>query len=198
MQKFDISTVKYFTSQEITKLFSVISDKRDKALFTSIYYLGLRAVEATWLTVDDVNFNDSKILIRAAKRGKSGDQFLPKPAQKYLKAWLESREEMAYRLNIQSPALFLSRKRGALSVMQIERLFKNYCKKAKLKDESRHHPHSLRHSIAVHMADGGVPVEHVQILLRHKQIANTMIYYEITKKHEALRSAFNSAWIAKA
>jgi site-specific recombinase XerD len=82
---------------------------------------------------------------------------------------------------MQVESLFLSRKLGQLTTTQIYRLYHKYSTNAKLPEDKRH-PHTLRHSIAVHMADSGVPVERVKDHLRHRKIDSTMVYFQITSK----------------
>jgi len=192
-------TIKYLTTKEVEKLLSKIDDMRDKAIFTLMYYLGLRCTEAVNLTINDLRLEDNRIFIKAAKNGVSGEHILTKETKKVIKNYLPERENKIYKMRLDTPTLFISKKGGKLSVRQIERLFKTYCKKARIKDETKHHPHTLRHSIAVHMADSGTPVEVVQIHLRHRKIDNTMIYFQITSKirHQMQEKALAGAWVAR-
>jgi integrase len=190
-------TVKYLTPAEITKLFSKIESERDKALFGMMYYYGLRCSEASRLTLKDLRVEDMRIFIQASKNGISGEYALSKEARKLILPYLKER----LKSKSHSEALFLSKKAtlesGHLDPSQINRLYKQYAKEAKI-PEGKRHPHTLRHSIAVHMADSGVPVEHVQIHLRHRKIDSTMVYFEITSKrrHEIQLRALASSGIA--
>ena len=83
---------------------------------------------------------------------------LLKIADRLVKAYLKEREQDFY------PALFLSRKKGALARQTIDNLFRVYAPKAKLPTD-KWHAHVLRHSIAVHMADAGFQAEHVKFWL---------------------------------
>jgi integrase/recombinase XerD len=194
---FNMLTVKYLTPEEITKLFSKIKSDRDRALFGMLYYYGLRCSEASRLKLSDLRMNDGRIFIEASKNGISGEYALSKEARKILLPYIKERlKSTSY-----SEALFLSKKSvlesGHLDPSQINRLYKQYAKLAKIPEDKRH-PHTLRHSIAVHMADSGVPVEHVQIHLRHRKIDSTMVYFQITsqKRHEIQLKALASKGIA--
>jgi len=203
-------TIKYLTPTEVTKFMSKIKDKRDLALFSLMYYYGLRAIEASNLTLSDVRLEDNRIYIKAAKNGISGEYFLTKEAKKNLTIYLKIRNQKqvvssAARIHSERPmghdgadALFLSRKLGHLTTTQIRRLYYKYAEKAGL-DESKSHPHCLRHSIAVHMADSGTPVEHVQIHLRHRSIDSTMVYFQITskKRHEIQARALGGEFVVR-
>jgi site-specific recombinase XerD len=102
-------------------------------------------------------------------------------------------------MRLQTSTLFISNKGGTLTTRQIHRLFQTYCKKARIKDETKHHPHTLRHSIAVAMSNSGTPVEVVQIHLRHRKIDSTMVYFQISnqRRHEMQEQALQGAWVAR-
>jgi integrase len=191
-------TVKYLTSEEVTRFFSKIKTERDKALFGLMYYYGLRCSEASRLKVSDLRMTDGRIFIEASKNGISGEYALSKEARRLLTPYLAIRNKS----KSYSDALFLSQKSiiesGHLDTSHINRMYKAYATKAKIPMDKRH-PHTLRHSIAVHMADSGVPVEHVQIHLRHRKIDSTMVYFQITSKrrHEVQLKALSGKGIAQ-
>ena len=192
-------TIKYLTTTEVEKLLSKITDPRDKAMFGLMYFLALRCTELVNLKIEDLRLEDNRIFIRAAKSGVSGEYVLTKDCKKFIKDYLPIRDAKIKKMRLDTSILFISNKGGKLSTRQIERLFKQYCIKARIKDETKHHPHTLRHSIAVHMADSGTPVEVVQIHLRHRKIDNTMIYFQITSKrrHEMQEQALGGAFVAR-
>ena len=200
-------TIKYLSTTQVEKLLSKIDILRDKAMFTLIYLYGLRISEATGIRLSDLRLNDNRIYIRASKSGISGEQVLTKQAKKYLIPYLEERSETSRRKKIngvrtsysdRSDILFLSKKGGRLDNSQVFRLFKSYATKARIPEDKRH-AHVLRHSIAVHMAEDGVPVEYVQQHLRHRKIDNTMVYFQITnkKRHEMQLKALGGESIAR-
>lgn len=192
-------TIKYFTTPETEKFLSKIVEIRDKAMFCLMYYLGLRCTELVNLKIEDLRLEDGRIFIRAAKNGVSGEYVLPKECKKLIKDYLPIREAKIKKMRLQTSTLFISNKGGTLTTRQIHRLFQTYCKKARIKDESKHHPHTLRHSIAVAMANSGTPVEVVQIHLRHRKIDSTMVYFQISnqRRHEMQEQALAGAWVAR-
>jgi site-specific recombinase XerD len=178
-----LQTIKYLSPDEVKKLFKKIEGNRDKALFYLMYLYGLRCSEAVGLTMQDLRMNDDRVFIRASKNGISRENILDKTAKKLLSVYLKEREEILKKSKVRNEAesLFLSRKLGQLTTTQIYRLYHKYSTHAKLPEDKRH-PHTLRHSIAVHMADSGVPVERVKDHLRHRKIDSTMVYFQITSK----------------
>jgi len=188
---------KYISTEDVERLISKITDQRDKALFSLMYLYGLRCIEAVSLNISDLRMRDSRLYVHAAKHGISGEVILSAKAKRALQAYLKERTAR----NGHCDALFLSRKSktgtGRLSTAQVYRLFRKYAKKAKLPQDTWH-PHVLRHSVAVHMADSGVDVAVVKEHLRHRKIDTTMIYFQITNKarHELQAKALSGKYIA--
>ncbi|MFQ6040093.1 MAG: tyrosine-type recombinase/integrase [Candidatus Poribacteria bacterium] len=164
--------IKYLTQKEVKSLFSQIQDKRDKALFATIYRYGLRVSEATLLTLDSINWDDNRIYIRRVKNGISTERRLYDDVRRAIKAYLRVRQETG-------TALFTGRE-GDLKPNTIAKLFKKYARQAKLDNKAS--IHSLRHSCGVHSLEAGLDVREVQDLLGHRNIQNTMIYTQISDK----------------
>jgi len=141
--------IRYMTQDEVKRFFARIQDRRDRALFDMIYKYGLRVSEATLLTLQDVDFERSKIYIRRVKNGIGGERPIFRDTKRLLKAYLEVRQPTG-------SALFTGRQ-GDLSDKRIAQLFKVYARKAKL--DPKFSVHSLRHSIATHLLEAGEGVE---------------------------------------
>lgn len=190
----NIETIKYLSTNEVEKLISKIINSRDKALFSLMYLYGLRCSEVVRLKVSDIRLQDNRINILASKGGLKGEHVINPSQVKELAKYLKEREKSKSVSN----ALFLSRKNDHLSTTQVYRLFKVYAIKAKL-SKDKQHPHVLRHSIAVHMAESEVPVEHVRLHLRHREIKSTMVYFEITdpSRHRFQAKALSGEFVAK-
>jgi site-specific recombinase XerD len=193
-----LRTIKYLSPDETKRFFAKIVSTRDKALFFVMYTYGLRCLEASLLDLANLRLKDGRLYITAAKHGISGEVVLTREARRVLDAYLKERNKRP----AHTTALFVSRKsrmtNGRLSTTHIYRLFQQYARQAKLPLDKQH-PHVLRHSIAVHMADGGVPQEHVKEHLRHRKISSTDEYYEITnkKRHEFQARALASEFVVK-
>ncbi len=183
----NLKTIKYLTQEEVSRLFSKIHDKRDRAMFNVVYKYGLRASEVGLLKIDDVDLERRRIRIYRLKGGVSGEYGVFSDTARLLKAYLKTRE------NDFHSALFLSRKKNALSRKTIDDLFREYARKAKLPKDKRH-AHTLRHSIAVHMLDAGHTQEEVKDQLGHKYIQTTDVYAAISGRkrqqiHERMERA---------
>jgi integrase len=190
----NIETIKYLTTKEVETVMKKITSKRDLALFSLMYFYGLRCSEVSRLRLEDIRIGDNRINILASKNGLKGEHILNPVQVKNLVNYLKERNEVETTSN----ALFVSRKHGHLSGTHIRRLFQGYAKKAKISKDKRH-PHVLRHSIAVHMAESETPVEHVRLHLRHREIKSTMVYFEITdpSRHRFQAKALGGEFVAK-
>ena len=168
-------TIKYLTKNQVDKLFSVVSDPRDKAMLAIMYSYGLRRGEVCNILISDLDFQSNRIHIRPLKGGIEGFHYLPDTIIKLIQDYLVIRSERCKEL----PNLFISRsKLTKLAGSSIYRIFAKYAKLAELPPEL-HRPHSIRHSLAVAMISSGKSMTFVQSLLRHKSPASTAIYANI-------------------
>jgi integrase/recombinase XerC len=165
------------TRREIELLLSVPDTSteiglRDRAILEVLYSAGLRVAEICSLDTGDIDFQASELRV-VGKGDKERVTLLGKPALRAVDAYLhKSRPEMAARSS--ETALFLNRYGGRLSARSIERLVKRYALEAGL--DPNFHTHTLRHSFATHLLDGGVDLRVVQDLMGHSSPATTQIY----------------------
>jgi integrase/recombinase XerC len=160
---------------------------RDTALLLCIYSAGLRISEAASLTVDALEDG----LCGARVFGKGGREravFFSDEARQALAAWLAERSA-ALSGGIEPRALFTSRKGAPLSVAGARWIIGEYAKRAGIPKNI--HPHSLRHSFATHLMNGGCDIRVVQELLGHKNLSTTQIYTHTTI--ERLKKVYKDA-----
>jgi len=145
---------------------------RDSAILEVLYSAGLRVAEICSLNNGDIDFQASELRV-VGKGDKERVALLGRPALRAVEAYLhKSRPEMVARPS--ETALFLNRYGGRLSARSIERLVKRYALKAGL--DPNFHTHTLRHSFATHLLDGGADLRVVQDLMGHSSPATTQIY----------------------
>lgn len=152
---------------------------RDKALLETIYASGLRVSEAINMKVSDLYADEG--FIRITGKG-SKERIIPvgKTALKFIKKYInESRITLK---NAKSyDYLFLNFRGSKLSRMGILKILKKYCLEAGIKRDI--HPHTLRHSFATHLLQGGADIRIIQEMLGHSDISTTQIYTHIDKNY---------------
>ncbi|GAA0322895.1 site-specific tyrosine recombinase XerD [Actinoallomurus spadix] len=160
---------------------------RDRALLELLYGTGARISEAVGLAVDDVDLDDAVVLLR----GKGGkDRVVPvgRYAREALEAYLVRARPALGGRGQGGPALFLNARGGRLSRQSAWSTLRSAAARAGLKDVS---PHTLRHSFATHLLDGGADVRVVQELLGHASVTTTQVYTLVTV--DRLREVYASA-----
>jgi site-specific recombinase XerD len=162
----------YLTTREVDLLFEQITDLRDRALFGTMYYFGLRASEVALLLREYVNFRTRRIYIPRLKGGIPGEKVMTSDCRRLLQSYLQARRDLL-------PYLFPSRNSRPISRKRIDALFRRYATRAGLPPHKRH-SHCLRHSIATHLIDAGQTLEYVQDHLGHKSIKSTGVYAKIS------------------
>ena len=166
--------------------------RRDRAVLELLYGTGLRISELVSLDVDDVDLTGRVVLIRMGKGSKSRRVPLGREATKAISAYLtQSRPQLVAKAKQASSrgALFLNARGGRLSRQGCWKVLKGYARAAGLEDEVS--PHTLRHSFATHMLDGGADIRVVQELLGHASLATTQVYTMVSDSR--LREVYYSA-----
>ncbi len=149
---------------------------RDRALLELVYGGGLRVSEARDLNVGDVNLNAREVRV-VGKGSKQRVVLIGEAARDALGLYLgEVRPKLANHLS--ASALFLNRLGGRLSQRSIQEKVRKYAGGVGL--GSGVHTHTLRHSFATHLLEGGADLRHVQELLGHAGPATTQIYTHVT------------------
>lgn len=161
---------------------------RNRALLELLYSTGARISEAVGLDVDDIDVQSRSVLLR----GKGGKQRLVpigRPAVSALEAYLvRGRGDLARR-GKGTPAIFLNARGGRLSRQSAWQVLQDSAERAGV--TSAVSPHTLRHSFATHLLEGGADVRVVQELLGHASVTTTQIYTLVTVS--ALREVWAGA-----
>ncbi|MFC2093573.1 site-specific tyrosine recombinase XerD [Bacteroidota bacterium] len=152
---------------------------RDRAILETMYATGLRVSELINLEISNIFFDDG--FVRVIGKG-SKERIVPigRSALKYITKYInDSRQYL--RSNRSENFLFLNHRGGKLSRMAIWDIVKKYCKLARIAKEI--HPHTLRHSFATHLLEGGADIRIIQEMLGHSDISTTQIYTHIDKEY---------------
>ena len=145
-------------------------DIRDKAILELMYSSGLRVSEVSNLTLNSINKNNS---IRVLGKG-SKERVLPMTKRAYVstKKYIET-SRPKFENDKSKNYLFLGVKGGQLSDREIRRI---------VKFRTGTFPHSIRHTFATHLLEGGADLRIVQELLGHNDPSTTQIYTHVSKK----------------
>jgi site-specific recombinase XerD len=148
---------------------------RDRALFEIAYSCGLRADELVSLDQGDLDFESETV--RATGKG-SKTRVLPvgEPAQRALRRYLETARPALSGREGES-ALFVSKRGRRLSSSDVRRRLAKWVREAAV--AGRVSPHTLRHSFATHMLEGGADLRSIQELLGHSSVSTTQIYTRV-------------------
>ena len=176
---------RFLGRREVTRLMETPGDAtpvaiRDGAILEVLYSCGVRLAEIQGLNVRDVNLSQREMLVRG-KGSKERWVVFGKPAVASLTRYLgESRPLLAIGPD---PALFLNRYGKRLSRRSFELLVRRYA--ARSGARAGVHPHTLRHTFATHLLDGGADLRVIQELLGHTSPTTTQVYTHVTMR-EAL------------
>lgn len=162
--------------------------KRDQALLEVLYGTGARISEAIGLDVDDVDFESGSVLLRG-KGSKQRIVPLGSYAQEALKDYLTVARPTLLSAKGSGPAIFLNARGGRLSRQSAWTVLSKAAARAGIATDVS--PHTLRHSFATHLLDGGADVRVVQDLLGHASVTTTQIYTLVTV--EKLREIYATA-----
>jgi integrase/recombinase XerD len=160
---------------------------RDRAILELLYAAGLRVGELVALDVADIHL--SVEYVRCVGKG-SKERIVPigsaavRALQRYL---AQARPALAGRR--QTAALFVNRRGGRLTRQSVWSLLRRCARAAAIRKPI--HPHTLRHSFATHLLDGGADLRAVQEMLGHASVVTTQIYTHLTRSR--LREVYRRA-----
>ncbi|MDP9694677.1 UNVERIFIED_ORG: integrase/recombinase XerD [Arthrobacter globiformis] len=189
---------KAITVDEVTRILEAAGTDtatglRDRALLEFLYSTGARISEAVGLDVDDLSVaaaESGPAIVRLFGKG-SKERLVPLGsfAARALEAYLVRGRPLLAGKGKGTPALFLNARGGRISRQSAWTILKAAADKAQItKDVS---PHTLRHSFATHLLEGGADVRVVQELLGHASVTTTQVYTLVTA--DTLREVYAAA-----
>ena len=150
---------------------------RDRAMLETLYGAGLRVSELVGLNVDSVNLGVG--FVRCVGKG-SKERITPigKVAVDYIRRYLEQCRSRLLK-GKRGERLFLSMRGRPLSRVWVWKMIGKYAAAADIR--KRLSPHTLRHSFATHLLEGGADIKTIQDMLGHVSIATTEIYTHVSR-----------------
>ncbi len=152
---------------------------RDLAILEILYSCGIRASELEALNISSIDFDQR--LVRVVGKGNK-ERIVPigRQAVKAVREYLEGTQSIRKKAEPYSgpSPLFLNVRGGRLSVRSVGRIIKRYVRETGLSRDIS--PHSLRHTFATHLLEGGADLRSVQELLGHVSLSTTQKYTHVS------------------
>ena len=160
--------------------------RRDRALLEWLYSSGARVAETAALDLESINWKKAEARIETGKGGGARLVLLGEPAVEALRSYVEDwRPLLLERAKKEGPkptqAVWINGRGLRLSAHAITMLVSRYAQKIELRQNVT--PHTLRHSFATHLLEGGADLRVVQELLGHKTLSATQIYTRVSTSH---------------
>ncbi|MCK4846593.1 MAG: tyrosine recombinase XerC [Deltaproteobacteria bacterium] len=165
-----------------SKAFRLRELVRDRVVLEILYSSGLRVSELTGLRIKDLDINEATLRV-LGKGGKRRIVPIGTPALEALKVYMALEcEGAAYPTYPTYDDMLLKgrAKGGAISVRTVQRIIKKYSESSSISKTPT--PHSLRHSFATHLLEGGVDLRMIQELLGHASLSTTQRYTSVSMK----------------
>ena len=172
----------YLTGDEINRFLAAPDAStpvglRNKAILELLYASGLRVSELVHLTRSQIDMDTREIRI-IGKGSKERLVLMGKPAREAITVYLQKgRQQLLGKKK--TDAVFINRYGKPLIERRIQKIVKQYASQGGIK--KRVHPHTIRHTFATHLLDGGADLRVVQELLGHASLTTTQIYTHVSK-----------------
>ncbi len=180
--KIDKKIPNFLSFEEITRVLKVpnlrkVQGLRDRTMLELMYASGLRVSELTGLNTSDINLDVG--FIKCKGKG-SKERIVPlgAVAQEFLVKY-SAQARLKLLGKRQSPFLFLGQGGKKLSRQSVFKMIKSVVRKTGIKKQVS--PHTLRHSFATHLLEGGADLRSVQAMLGHASITTTQIYTHVNQ-----------------
>mgnify|MGYP002645200404 FL=1 len=190
--KLDKTLPHYLNELEIEQLLDVEKEQtplsiRNETMMEFLYSTGVRVSELVAVKVNDLNQSEKKLVVLGKGNKERVVLYGSRLAELidwYLK---DARPLLSHHKN--SPYLFLNKNGNQLTTAGIRDILKREVKKSGLKQKIT--PHTLRHTYATHLLNGGADLKSVQELLGHENLSTTQIYTHVS--NERLRNVYLNA-----
>lgn len=175
------------TQEEIKQLYEVCNTAQEKAILSLAYGCGLRVAEIVKCNIEDIKLREKIIIVPQGKGNKRRVVPLSNGVVKDLSNYyFNERENLTTGrdYNENETAFMLHSRGGRMQEDTYNKYLKRIIERTKNEalKEKQITIHCLRHSIATHLLEQGIPVEQVRLFLGHSQLETTQIYTHINKQ----------------
>ena len=184
------SLPKVMTKKEVSQLIKHVEmntkkNLRDDALIELLYSTGLRVSEVANLKLKDINLEKSEMKILGKGNKERIVIFNNKSKEKIIR-YLKNDKRY---ISIKTEALFQNKFKEALSTRSIQRILKKYLNFSGI--NSKYSTHTLRHTFATHLLEGGADIKVIQQLMGHSSPETTKIYTHVSSS--TLKNVYNNS-----
>lgn len=151
--------------------------QRNRAIIETLYSCGLRVSELVNLSLSNLFLDEQYVIVRG-KGSKERMVPISDTAIEEIKLYMEQRAQMDIKPGEES-ILFLNRRGRRLTRVMVFYIIKRLCELAGIRKDIS--PHTLRHSFATHLLEGGANLRAIQQMLGHESIATTEIYLHLDR-----------------
>lgn len=162
---------------------------RDKAILEVLYATGIRVSELVSMDLSDVYFDEGFIKV-LGKGGKERIVPLGEKASEALTAYINGiRRSQEHKRGRDQKAVFLNKFGDRLTARSVRNIINKYVEEVAINQKVS--PHTLRHTFATHLLNGGADLRSVQEMLGHVKLSTTQVYTHVTK--DQLKAVHNKA-----
>ena len=184
------SLPKVMTKKEVSQLIKHVEmntkkNLRDDALIELLYSTGLRVSEVANLKLKDINLKKSEIKILGKGNKERIVIFNNKSKEKIIR-YLKNDKRF---ISLKTEALFQNKFKEAISTRSIQRILKKYLNFSGI--NSKYSTHTLRHTFATHLLEGGADIKVIQQLMGHSSPETTKIYTHVSSS--TLKNVYNNS-----
>ncbi|MEC7156646.1 MAG: site-specific tyrosine recombinase/integron integrase [Chloroflexota bacterium] len=184
------SLPKVMTKKEVSQLIKHVEmntkkNLRDDALIELLYSTGLRVSEVANLKLKDIKLEKSEIKI-LGKGNKERIVIFNNKSKEKIISYLKNDKRY---ISIKTEALFQNKFKEALSTRSIQRILKKYLNFSGI--NSKYSTHTLRHTFATHLLEGGADIKVIQQLMGHSSPETTKIYTHVSSS--TLKNVYNNS-----
>lgn len=172
--KVDVGSGRQRRGRKTSPQSTAFATARDNSILELFYATGMRISELVGLDLADINFSDATLKV-TGKGNKQRLVLMNEAAAESLRTWLACRPNAATR------AVFLNQRGKRISARAVEYMFAARLRAAGIIRPAS--PHTLRHSFATHMLEGGSDLMTIKELLGHENLSTTQIYTNISMQH---------------
>ncbi len=174
------------SKEEIIELINATDTQKSRLMISFLYSTGLRVSELVNLRAEDLNLDEMTGWVRKGKGSKDRLFSISRELCEELKSYLSFREGYKFLFSREKP----------LTTRNVQKII--YGSRIRAGINKRITPHTLRHSFATHLLEGGTDIRTIQAILGHSSLSTTQVYTHISSEHiKRVKNPFDGLFAVK-